>query len=78
MVGFIVKIQKELINSAVEVFGDMTHITVHSIKDNQVILLLDTDDLNVLSQKVKEIQAMDCVLGVYPIFSKSLFFENFD
>lgn len=72
MVGFIVKIKKELINNAVEVFGDMTHITVHSIKDNQVVLLLDTDDLNVLSQKVKEIQTMDGVLSIYPVFSNAL------
>jgi len=70
MVGFIVKVKDGAIDTIMKSFEDMPHISIYGAKDNQIVLLVDTDDVHVLAHKIKEIQAVNGVLGVYPVFSR--------
>lgn len=73
MVGFIVKIKEGLTDTAVKSFEDMPHISLYGANDNQIVLLVDTDDVHVLAHKIREIRAMNGVLEVYPIFPRDSF-----
>ena len=66
----IVQVKEGFHDALTRAFGAMLHIGVHGIMSNQIVLSLDTDDIHALAKTTKEIQDMEGVLGVYPIFSK--------
>ncbi len=66
----IVQVKEGFHDTLLRVFEAMPHISIHGIRSNRIVLMLDTDDIHVLAQTTREIQDMEGVLGVYPIFSK--------
>ncbi len=69
-ISMIVQVKEEFHDTLLRAFEVMPHIGVYGIMSNQIVLALDTDDIHVLAQTTREIQDMEGVLGVYPIFSK--------
>ncbi len=67
--GIIVQLEESARDGLLKTLADMPHISIYSVKDNQIVLVIDTDDIYVLTQKTKEIQEMNGVIGVYPVFS---------
>lgn len=70
IISIIVKVKEEFCDALIKVFEDMPHVKVFGIKGNQIVLILDTDDTHVVAHKTKDIQEMDGVIGVYPVFSQ--------
>lgn len=70
IISIIVQVKEGSHDTLLRTFEAMSHIGVHGIMSNQIVLSLDTDDIHVLAQTTREIQDMEGVLGVYPIFSK--------
>ncbi|MFO0751834.1 MAG: chaperone NapD [Thermodesulfovibrionales bacterium] len=69
MIGFVVRIEKHARDLLSDSFSRKPHVHVHAVRDDQIILLLDTDDIHVIAQNTKDINEMQGVVGVYPIFS---------
>ena len=70
IVGIIVQVNEGLRDVLIKDFEAMPNINIYGMKDNQIVLILDTDDLHVLTQKIQEITKMNGVIRVYPIFSR--------
>ncbi|OGW25707.1 MAG: hypothetical protein A2X55_05365 [Nitrospirae bacterium GWB2_47_37] len=70
IINMIVQVKEGFHDTLLRVFEAMSHISVHGIMSNQIVLALDTDDIHVLARTTKKIQDMEGVLGIYPIFSK--------
>jgi len=66
--NIIVKTKKEARENLLMVFEGMPHISRCEIKEDQIILVLDTDDIRVLTTIIEEIQKKVGVTGVYPTF----------
>lgn len=70
IVGFIINIKEELRDNALKALKDMSHVSIYGARNNQIVLLTDTDEVGILAKKIKEIQAINGVVDVYPIFSR--------
>lgn len=64
----IVRIKEGAINDVVEALSNMSGFG-YSIKDNNIVLFFDTDNIHAIISILKKIQDMGNVIGVYPIFS---------
>ena len=69
-ISIIVQIREVDRDALLKAFKAMPHVSVYGVRHDQIILTLDTDDIHVLAHKTREIQRMNGVAGVYPIFSK--------
>jgi nitrate reductase NapAB chaperone NapD len=72
MISIVVKVKEGCCDSLTRIFEGMSHVRVFSIKGNEIVLILDTEDMHVVSHMTKDIQEMDGVIGVYPLFSGNL------
>lgn len=70
IVSIIVQVREDVRNALARVFENMPHISIYGMKDNQIVLMLDTDDIHVLAHNIREIQKMDGVIVVHPVFSR--------
>lgn len=69
MVGLIVEVQPACCDGLAKVICGKPHIRLHGVKDNQIVLILDTEDIHVIAHSTKEINEIEGVVGVYPVFS---------
>jgi nitrate reductase NapAB chaperone NapD len=46
------------------------HVSIHGVVGNRIALLMDTDDIHVIANTAREIQALEAVISVHPIFSR--------
>lgn len=67
----VVHVREGFLNNLIGAFKSRSGIS-YSIRGNSLVLFFATDDLRVMINIIKEIQAMDGVLGVYPVFSGNL------
>lgn len=68
-VGIIVQYDERDREEILRVFSRLRHISVFRVKNDQIALAVDTDDIHVLTEKAREIQSIPGVIGVYPVFS---------
>lgn len=66
--NIIVHTKKEDRENLLRVFEGMPHISRCEVKEDQIILVLDTDDVRVLTMTIEKIQKTAGVIGVYPVF----------
>lgn len=64
----IVRVKQGSLDDVVKALSDMSGFG-YSIKDNNIVLYFDTDNIHAIIRILKTIQDMDNVIGVYPIFS---------
>lgn len=64
----IVRIKEGSLKDVVKSLNDMSGFG-YSIKDNNIVLFFDTDNIHAIIRILKKIQDMENVIGVYPIFS---------
>ncbi|MEW5746677.1 MAG: chaperone NapD [Nitrospirota bacterium] len=70
IVGLIIKVERGGGEELSKALSAMSHVSIQGVKDNQIVLLLDTDDVHVIARNTKEINEMRGVVGVYPVFSR--------
>ncbi|MFN3395624.1 MAG: chaperone NapD [Thermodesulfovibrionales bacterium] len=64
----IVRIKEGSLEDVVKSLNEMSGFG-YSIKDNNIVLFFDTDNIHSIIRILKKIQDMENVIGVYPIFS---------
>lgn len=64
----IVRVKQGSLDDVVKALSDMSGFG-YSIKNNNIVLFFDTDNIHNIIRILKRIQDMENVTGVYPIFS---------
>lgn len=70
MTGIIVDVREGYSDSLLRAFSCMPDLRLYGLKNSQLVLMLNTDDTHVLTQKIQEIQNLEGVISVYPVFSR--------
>lgn len=66
--GIIVKVEERAREDLLRALTGVPHIKVYYANVSEIALVMDTDDIRILTHKIKELQEMKGVVGVYPIF----------
>ncbi|HET6515205.1 MAG TPA: chaperone NapD [Thermodesulfovibrionales bacterium] len=73
MTGIIVEVEEKYRDNLSKTLAGIPHITIHSQTGNHIGLVVDTDDIHVLTETAKELQGMKGVVGIHPVFSQESF-----
>lgn len=70
IVGLIVQAERGSSEALSQLLAGKEHVTLYGVRDNRIVLMLDTDDIHIIARSTKEINDMSSVVGVYPVFTK--------
>lgn len=74
MIGLIVKAEQGTSEKLARELSGRPHVSIHRMQGSQIALLLDSEDMHVIAMISREIQEMNGVISVYPVFSEESFF----
>lgn len=70
IVGLIVQAERGASEALSRTLAGKEHLRLYGVRDNQIVLMLDTDDVHIIARHTKEINEMSGVVGVYPVFTR--------
>lgn len=71
--GIIVRVKRDYYAKNIEIFKSMQNTSVYLIETYRIILRLDCDDIKLLINRMKEIENLEGVIDIYPVFYKDGF-----
>lgn len=72
--GIIVRVKGDYYAKNIEIFKSMQNISIYLIEKDRIILSLDCDDIKLLINRMKEIENLEGVIDIYPVFDLVNFF----
>lgn len=69
MVGLIVEALEDYCDGIAAVLAVKPCVRIHGMKAGRIVLIFETEDIHVIAHDTKEINDMEGVMGVYPVFT---------
>lgn len=73
IIGIVVRVKEGFQTAVLKTFQGMPHVHLYGVKDDRIVLTLDTDDIHMVTKYIKEIQGIVGVIEIYPVFSRDSF-----
>lgn len=64
----VVEIKNGASESVLGQLARIQHISVYGMTENQIVTVIEGDNLNAIEGILKEVQMMEDVAGVYPVY----------
>ncbi len=67
--GVIVNIEEGAIEHALSILGRVPGISVFSVKDDQIVAVIEAETLLAVNDVITSVSAFEGVIGVYPVYA---------
>ncbi|GAB4416799.1 MAG: hypothetical protein OHK0032_12820 [Thermodesulfovibrionales bacterium] len=65
----IVEVENGVGEAVLNSLARIDNASVYGVKDNQIVMVIEADDMHVVEETIKEIYAIEKVIGVYPVYA---------